>query len=91
MRFPRQEDRSGLPFPTPGDLPDPGMEPLSSVLQLDSLLLSFQGSPRRNMYTLQKELQKYNKRHKIELHEETFNAPRENILLFLSSINSKEY
>jgi len=27
MGFPRQEDWSGLPFPSPGDLPDPGTEP----------------------------------------------------------------
>ena len=29
MGFPRQEYWSGLPFPSPGDLPDPGMEPMS--------------------------------------------------------------
>ena len=29
MGFPRQEYRSGLPFPAPGDLPDPGIEPTS--------------------------------------------------------------
>ena len=29
MAFSRQENRSGLPFPTPGDLPDPGIEPSS--------------------------------------------------------------
>ena len=29
--FPRQEYWSGLPFPSPGDLPDPGMEPTSSM------------------------------------------------------------
>ena len=29
MGFPRQEYRSGLPFPSPGDLPDPGIEPES--------------------------------------------------------------
>ena len=29
MGFPRQEFWSGLPFPTPGDLPDPGIEPTS--------------------------------------------------------------
>ena len=29
--FPRQEYWSGLPFPSPGDLPDPGMEPTSPV------------------------------------------------------------
>ena len=27
MRFPRQEGWSGLPFPPPGDLPNPGVEP----------------------------------------------------------------
>ena len=31
MRFPRQEYWSGLPFPSPGDLPDPGIEPASPV------------------------------------------------------------
>ena len=29
MEFPRQEYWSGLPFPTPRDLPDPGIEPMS--------------------------------------------------------------
>ena len=29
MGFPRQEYWSGLPFPPPGDLPDPGIEPMS--------------------------------------------------------------
>ena len=32
MGFSRQEHQSGLPFPLPGDLPDPGIEPLSPVL-----------------------------------------------------------
>ena len=31
MGFSRQEYWSGLPFPTPGDLPDPGIEPASLV------------------------------------------------------------
>ena len=34
----RQEYWSGLPFPSPGDLPDPEIEPMSSALQADSLL-----------------------------------------------------
>ena len=38
MGFPRQEYWRGLPFPSPGDLPDPGIEPWSSTLQADSLL-----------------------------------------------------
>ena len=32
MAFPRQEFWSGLPFPSPGDLPDPGMEPVPPAL-----------------------------------------------------------
>ena len=37
MGFPRQEYWSGVPFPSPGDLPNPGIEPTSSALQADSL------------------------------------------------------
>ena len=37
MGFSRQEYWSGLPFPSPGDLPDSGIEPMSPVLQADSL------------------------------------------------------
>ena len=37
MEFFRQEYWSGLPFPSPGDLPDPGIEPKSVALQTDSL------------------------------------------------------
>ena len=45
MEFPRQEYWSGLPFPSPGDLPDPGIEPSSLVLQADSLLSEPPGKP----------------------------------------------
>ena len=38
MEFSRQGYWNGLPFPSPGDLPDPGMEPMSPALQADSLL-----------------------------------------------------
>ena len=38
MGFSRQECWSGLPFPSPGDLPDPGIEPGSPALQADALL-----------------------------------------------------
>ena len=37
MGFSRQECCSGLPFPSPGDLPDPGIEPRSPALQADSI------------------------------------------------------
>ena len=39
-----QEYWSGLPFPSPEDLPDPGIKPSSPVLQSDSLSLSHQRS-----------------------------------------------
>ena len=35
--FSRQEHWSGLPFPSPGDLTDPGIEPMFPALQADSL------------------------------------------------------
>ena len=46
MGLPRQEDWSGLPFPSPGDLPNPEMEPEFPALQGDSLPLSHLESPR---------------------------------------------
>ena len=38
MGFSRQVCWSGLPFPSPGDLPDPGIKPKSPALQADALL-----------------------------------------------------
>ena len=37
MGFSRQEYWSGVPFPSPGDLPDPGIEPESPALLADAL------------------------------------------------------
>ena len=45
MEFSTQEYWSGLPFPSPGDLPDPVIEPGSPALQADSLPSERQGSP----------------------------------------------
>ena len=45
MGYPRQEYWSGLPFPSPGDLPNPGNEPMTRAWQVNSLLLSHLGSP----------------------------------------------
>ena len=45
MGFSRQEYWSGVPFPLPEDLPDPGNEAASPSLQADSLPLSYWGSP----------------------------------------------
>ena len=44
MGFSRQEYWSGLPLPSPGDLPDPGIEPGSPAFQADALPLSHQGN-----------------------------------------------
>ena len=45
LEFSRQEYWSGLPFPSPGDLPDPGINPKSPTLQADSLSSEPQASP----------------------------------------------
>ena len=44
--FSRQEYWSGLPFPSPGDIPDPGMEPRSPALQADVLTSELSGKPK---------------------------------------------
>ena len=44
--FARQKYLSGLPFPFPGNLPDPGIKPTSPALQVNSLPLSHLGSPK---------------------------------------------
>ena len=44
MGFARQEYWRGLPFPSPGGLPNPSIKLVSPELQVDSLLLSHQGS-----------------------------------------------
>ena len=41
MGFSRQEYWCGLPFPFPGDLPDPGMEPRSPSFQADALTSAY--------------------------------------------------
>ena len=43
--FPRPEYWSGLPFPSPGDLPDPGIEPRSPALEADALTSEPPGKP----------------------------------------------
>ena len=53
MGFSRHEYWSGLPFPSPGDLPDSGIEPGSPALQADSLPTELPGnSPPWNMGSL---------------------------------------
>ena len=45
MGFSRQEYWSGLPFPSPGDLPNPGIEPRSPTLEADALTSGSPGKP----------------------------------------------
>ena len=56
MGFPRQEYWSVLPFPSPGDLPDPAIKPTSPAWQVDSLPLSHQGSPMKNIMLIKMSL-----------------------------------
>ena len=46
MGFSRQEYWSGVPFPSPGDLPDPGIEPSSPASQADALTSEPPGKPK---------------------------------------------
>jgi len=45
MEFSRPEHWNGQTFPSPGDLPNPGIEPRSLALQADPLLAEPQGKP----------------------------------------------
>ena len=45
MEFSRQQTWSGFPFPSPGDLPNPGIKPGSLALQADTLLSELPGKP----------------------------------------------
>ena len=54
MGFPRQEYWNGLPFPSPGDFPDPGIEHVSPALA-DRVFTSQQGSPLEELVFSQRE------------------------------------
>ena len=53
MGFPRQEYWSGLPFPPPGDLPDPGIEPVFPALADGCFTTESPGKPSENLRRLQ--------------------------------------
>ena len=48
MGFSRQECWSGVPFPSPGDIPDPGIEPGSPALRAEALPFESPGKPTFN-------------------------------------------
>ena len=49
MGFSRQEYWCGLPFPSPGDLPNSEIEPVSPTMQVDFLLLNHLGNSRKRL------------------------------------------
>ena len=68
MGFSRQEQWSGLPLPSPGDLPDPRIEPRSPAFQADSLPSEPSSSSHSlpiNNYFKRKENKPTNQRHKV--------------------------
>ena len=83
MGFSRQEYWSGLPFPSPGDLPDPRVEPGSPALQEIFYCLSHQGGPKVHSWcgTFYGFGQMYNNRYLITVSNSNFIAL--NILFYL--------
>ena len=53
MGFSRQEYWLGLPFPSPEDLPDPGIKPRSPALEADTLTSQLTGKPLWYIYTME--------------------------------------
>ena len=70
--FSRSEYRSALPFPSPGDLPNPEIEPGSPVLQADSLLSE---PPRKSNSIVPSYFQKFNTHDFILSHRYPFTPP----------------
>ena len=68
MEFSRQEYWSGLPFPSPGDLPDSGIKPRSPVLQADTLLSEPPGKPKKKKIILEPVLKLETMTHSWKLH-----------------------
>ena len=72
MGFSRQECWSGLPFPSPGDLPNPGIEPRSPALQADALPSEPPGKPN----TEQRKSPSLNNKEKIDWIEKNESSQR---------------
>ena len=53
MGFSRQEYWNGLPFPSPRDLPDPGIEPRSPALQADALPFNLKKERQKSLHSVQ--------------------------------------
>ena len=64
MGYSRQEYWNGLPFPLPGNLPDPGTEPGSPALQADPLLTELPEKPNKEQQ--QQQQQKHSRKERLE-------------------------
>ena len=78
MEFSRQEYWNGLPFPSPGDLPNPGIEPESPALQADALPSEPPGIGQRQIlyvitykWKLKSKTNKYNKTEAVSQMQKT--------------------
>ena len=67
MGLSRQECWSGLPFPSPGDLPDPGIRLGSPALQADFLPLSHLGSPKNKTMQSEYDMAQDSWHHKVSV------------------------
>ena len=85
MGFSRQEYWSRLPFPSPGDLPDLGIEPKSPALQADSLPSDLPMKPFLSLVELKSIQILGNTGHEAS----AFQAPEHNQLVFLSPQGGK--
>ena len=83
MGFPRHEYRSGFPFSSPGDLPDPGIEPGSPALQADSL-------SSKQIYRLNKLYLFQRSQNCITGRGTQLPLPSESLLLFSSTVLKEE-
>ena len=70
IEFSRQEYWNGLPFPSSGDLPNPGTEPRSPTLQADALLSEPPGKLYVNISASPQQYDKNTLRHKLHIQQE---------------------
>ena len=88
--FSRQECWSRLPFPSPGDLPDPGIEPGSPALQADTLPSKPPGKPSKITVWLENKKEQSRQRKGLEwqakCNEKSFELVIENISIELRTV-----
>ena len=72
MEFSRPEYWSGKPFPSPGDLPNPGIKPRSPALQADSSPTELSGKPINSVENNSNKPQLTLEQHRFQLPESTY-------------------